>query len=243
MTGRDALEVPEIADGTCLGPGTLSLAPRRERRGYLRRRRAPALGVALLLYVLAVCGTTTYSYLTARAALIAEIDKDLLVAARAVRYILADDFHDRAQNPQAIAPAEDRRNIEALTAYARDAELAFVFSVIAVDGEAVVTTSSASPEEIAAGTEVLTFTPYPEGNERLARPLASTVPIAETYNDRLGELPGPVGRGTQPRGSALRGGGGDRRPHLSRSPVPDSHPIHPDRSAAPASLDPCLSAD
>lgn len=40
--------------------------------------------------MLAVCGTTAYSYLSARAALIAEIDKDLLMAARAVRYILPD---------------------------------------------------------------------------------------------------------------------------------------------------------
>ena len=90
MTRRDALEVPEIPEGTRSERATFPLSPRRERLGYLRWQRAPALGAALLLYVLAVCGTTAYSYLTARAALIAEIDKDLLMAARAVRYILPD---------------------------------------------------------------------------------------------------------------------------------------------------------
>jgi diguanylate cyclase (GGDEF)-like protein len=184
----DPIGASEIAEARPLAPPDRIQSASAGRGRDLRWARTPALGAALLLYALAVCGTTAYSYLTARAGLIAEIDKDLLVAAHAVRYILPDDFHDRALNLQAVTPAEDRQNIEALTAYARDAELAFVFSVIAVDGEAVVTASSASPGEIAAGTEVLAFTPYAEANERLARALASPVPIAETYSDRWGSF-------------------------------------------------------
>ena len=148
--------------------------------------RAPALAIAVMLYVIAVGGTTVYSYMQTQSALLAQTDRELLLAADSVRFILADDFHDRATAPDAISADEDKRNISALSAFARRGGITFLCSAIDQDGEVRLTARGASVTAEAGAAAVPYATPYGEGRALITRALRSKGPITETYTDRWG---------------------------------------------------------
>lgn len=146
-----------------------------------------AAGIATLIYLLALFGTTAWSYHSARARLHASLDRELTLAAQAIPFILADDFHDRASGPASITPAEDRHNIAALTDYACQGGFAYLYTMVEVAGVPRLTASSASADELASGTEVRYFTSFEEGRPLIAALRArDDGRLATTYEDRWG---------------------------------------------------------
>ncbi|MBK1699801.1 sensor histidine kinase [Thiococcus pfennigii] len=144
------------------------------------------LAAGLLIYLAAVIGALSFRYYDTRGQQLASLDRELLAGASAVRYVLADDFHDRAVTADAIARDEDWRNIRALSRFAERAGFAFVYSAIERDGQILLTSSSATQEELAAGTEVHYFDPFDEVHANVVAVLAQGEPLFETYTDRWG---------------------------------------------------------
>jgi len=141
---------------------------------------------ALLIYLASVVGAGAFRYYDTRGLLLASFDGELLAGASAVRYVLADDFHDRAVTADGIAPDEDWRNIRALSRLAERAGFAFLDSAIDRDGQILLTSSSATEEELAEGVEVHYFDPYDEAHADVAAVLAQDEPLFTTYTDHWG---------------------------------------------------------
>lgn len=152
----------------------------------LRLGRVPALGAAILLYVIALGVATAYSYMQTRDSLLEQIDRELLLAANSVPLMLEGNFHDRALGPDAISQDEDLRNIRELSEFARRTKIACLFTAIEQAGETRLTARSASPTELASGVEVHYFAPYTEGRRQILDVLISDSPVTETYTDRWG---------------------------------------------------------
>lgn len=138
--------------------------------------------VAFLIYAAAVALGAMILHYKDRSMIMETIDQELMVGAASVRYILADDFHDRALDADSISLEEDWRNIDALTRFVQRVRFAFLYTMIESDGEIYVTSSSASEDELRAGSQVHYFAPYSE-----ARPYFKEDEVLfTTYTDRWG---------------------------------------------------------
>ena len=62
--------------------------------------------------------------------LIADIDRQLLLAARGLKYMLSPDFHDRATSADAIALDEILHNQQIISSYAQDSGFTYLYTVI-----------------------------------------------------------------------------------------------------------------
>ena len=156
--------------------------------GDCRRRvpyaTSPLLG--LVFFALVALGYGIWLYHNAGREALADLDRRLLMAAKTIPHVLEADFFDRAISPSGISPAEDRRNIQRLTRMANDLGVTYLYTLLFRDGDVYITSSSASPEEIAEGTEVRYYTEYPETLEAVERVVASDGPVFTTYEDRWG---------------------------------------------------------
>jgi PAS domain S-box-containing protein len=117
---------------------------------------------------------------------IAEQDRDLLRAARTIPILLEPGFVERAIRPGSISHEEDQNNIERLSRMADALDLAYLYTLIDLDGTIYITSSSASEEERQSATEVRAFTLYSEMEEEVRATLASGTPHFRTYTDRWG---------------------------------------------------------
>lgn len=139
---------------------------------------------AFLFYLLVVAAGAVISFHKDKGVLMEAVDRELMIGASSVGYILPDDFHDRALGPDSISADEDERNIGALSRFIEGARFAFVYTMIESGGGIYVTSSSASKDELESGTEVRYFAPYEE-----ARPyFKDSEPLFTTYTDRWGHF-------------------------------------------------------
>ena len=151
---------------------------------------------AFLFYALVVALGAAILYHNDKLTLMEVIDQELMIGASSVRYILPDDFHDRALAADSIASEEDWRNIDALTRYVRRLGFAFVYTMIESEGEIYITSSSASEEELNNGVQVHYFSAYSE-----ARPYFRDGEILfTTYTDRWGTFRAALIPETSPGG-------------------------------------------
>ncbi len=152
--------------------------------------RYAALLISALFYILVVIGTSAWIYHQAAHAVIEAIDQHLRTGTAAIPYMLARTFHDRATTPKAISAKEDDRNIHRLSDVAVQGNYAFLFTVIYRDGKVFITASSATAEELAAGSEVRYFDTYEESKVNVEQALASPAGITVNYSDRWGHFRG-----------------------------------------------------
>lgn len=149
--------------------------------------------------LLALALFCVWSYYQEKQRLIVQIDKQLYAAAAAIPYVLKDDFHNRATDPDSIDPEEDRNNIQSLSALNNKLQMKFIYTVIRDrNGGYHLSSSSATNEELKAGGEVRYFTAYPEVSEllkqgfandkaRFSAPTETYYPVyAPVYSDRWG---------------------------------------------------------
>ncbi len=167
-----------------------------------RTGSAIPMAAALALYVAVVAAHAVWSYRSTQQTLLTEIDRKLFIGASAAKYILADDFHDRARGVGAVSEGEDLKNIAALSAFANRAGFAFVYTVVRVDGRIHITASNATAEELARGVEVRYFDPYDEASEALRSAFDAPGPVYTTYTDRWGTFRAAILPERAPGGAA-----------------------------------------
>lgn len=156
------------------------------------------LGFALCLAIIFLVNSVVY--IRNRVSTFRDVDSHLATASASVVFVLDDDFHDRALNKDSIAPEEDLQNIQRLTSLCRDAKLAYLYTAILTEDGVMITSSSASEEELAEGSEVRYFTPYEEA-EYLKNPkLQDQGLVFTTYTDRWGEFRSAVRHQLSPGG-------------------------------------------
>jgi signal transduction histidine kinase/ActR/RegA family two-component response regulator len=142
--------------------------------------------LAVAFYVLVVALITATGYYRDRQIIYQQLDQQLGASAASIKYVLDDNFHDRAIAQDSILPEEDQRNIRLLTDLTRQSGLTYLYTVISQNGQVIVTSSSASEKEIATGTEVRYFAPYDEAVDLMAKEIQKEVPIFVTHTDRWG---------------------------------------------------------
>jgi len=97
-------------------------------------------------YLVIMAGAVMWVYVQERQRILDQIDERLWNAAMAIPHILPADFHDLAVGPDSITPEEDKKNIQALTEYAKQIDI-FAMATFIDGNDFLYFTSSTSPPE------------------------------------------------------------------------------------------------
>jgi signal transduction histidine kinase/ActR/RegA family two-component response regulator len=129
-----------------------------------------------------------YLYIQAKSVIDENINNKLYFGALATASMLDEHYHDSLTGKESKSEQEDWRSIERLTRYNNSVGLTFIYTVVMHDGQAVLVSSSASDEELAAGDYVRFFDPYPDASQALLDSFGKQEPTWVDYADRWGEF-------------------------------------------------------
>jgi sigma-B regulation protein RsbU (phosphoserine phosphatase) len=163
----------------------MNVAERRRRRFGLRPQ------LLLLLFTLNLISAVAYSYMLYtidRREIIAGIDDRLNTAAHAVRAIIPSGFHRRIHGPNDITPEEFDRLQQRLSRFADQADLVYVYSYMRFGTRIHTVATSATPREMAEGTQVRFFTRYDTAPEKLYRSFDDKQVRFDEYEDSFGRF-------------------------------------------------------
>ena len=142
--------------------------------------------IAIVFYILGVFVYTMWNYFSLKEDIMKNIDKRLYIGANAIKYILPEDFHDRAKNKQSITEEQDWKNITLLSDYANRSGFKYLYTVIKQNGHIYITSSSATDEELKKNEEVRYFSIYDDCSDELKETFNKKEPVYVTYTDRWG---------------------------------------------------------
>ena len=137
--------------------------------------------IGVVVFVIAV------SYID-RNKILQNIDETLLHSARSVRYILPEDFHDRAVAKGAISDSENIGNIRMLSDFARVEELSYLYTAVIREGVVYFTSSSATEEDVKKNDLPYYWQEYPEATPEFKATIQADSPTYESTKDRWGSF-------------------------------------------------------
>ena len=143
------------------------------------------LSGSVLFYVLAVVFYSIWAYREHKAKMMAEIDADLLQAARSLKYMLAYDFHDRAVDTNSIAMDEELRNRKLVTDFGVESGFKWVYTLAEKDNKFYFSAPSVSEEE-AKELASWYFYPYDDIPPEFIQALRENKTVYVDYTDQWG---------------------------------------------------------
>ena len=140
--------------------------------------------VFLVSYLVVVVGYGVLSYMSSRKSELEKIDESLRLVASQIKFILPQDFHDRAVGEDSISKKEDASNVAKLSKYVSNTTASYgvthVYTLIIVDGTLRMTASSRSAKERAEAQETPYFIPLGPPNSTVLKALRSNQPVVTT---------------------------------------------------------------
>ncbi len=144
--------------------------------------------LAAIVYLVLSAGYVYYLFGKTQDLLDQDINTQLLHAAHATAAILGEHYHDHLADKKSKTEAEDLEAIRKLSAYNNAVGLTFIYTVIKRNHDVVLVSSSASEEELRAGTFVRYFDPYPDASDALRGSFEQDQPVWTDYSDRWGDF-------------------------------------------------------
>ncbi len=103
--------------------------------------------VCLGFYLVGVSGFIFWENCQEEKELISTIDKDLVLATSALKYLLPPDFHDRAVDAESISFEEEMRNREAVSGFASESDIKWIYTLAEKQGKFYFSAPTVSEEE------------------------------------------------------------------------------------------------
>lgn len=165
---------------------------RKFKKGYLLKHFL----VPIVIYLVGVLVYIAWNSYSDHKRITQEVDNRLLQAAGYVKYILPEDFHDRAVTKTAISDSENVKNILNLSEYARAVGLTYLYTTVMEDNKVYFTSSSATEKEIKGKDLPEYWLDYPEATDAFKSTFAEKTITFETSEDRWGEFRSAIIRET-----------------------------------------------
>jgi len=140
---------------------------------------------AILFYAVFVIVFMIWSNSRAEKMIYEDVDARLLIAAKSLKYMLAPDFHDRAISKDSIAFPEVEKNRVALSGFAEDAGLKYVYTLVEKEGDFFFSAPTVTEEEYREHKNWY-FHPYPDVPEEFVQSLRQHEPVFVNYSDQWG---------------------------------------------------------
>lgn len=150
-----------------------------------RRRWNIQLFWSSTILVLVVVGVLATTAALVRRTLLASLDERLSSAASSLKYLLAEDFHDRALDPSSIPLDEELRNRARFNDYCASTGFAWVYTLVEYGGKLYFTAPTVTDAE-AEERPSWYFYPYDDAPEAFFDAIATGKPAFFEYHDQWG---------------------------------------------------------
>ncbi len=126
------------------------------------------LAIVFVLLVLISSFTISYiNYQSNKNILYHDIDQKLKTVALSTKFILGDDFFDKAIESDSISEEEDKQNILKLSKFINNLDVEYVYTMIKKDDKIYFTSSSAKDDELKTDNMTKYFDKYDEATKLL----------------------------------------------------------------------------
>ena len=159
--------------------------PYKKKKKKEKIRPVYYLVLCVAVYIAAVGGYALWSYDTTEHLILDDVDADLLMTAKSLKYILAPDFHDRAVDAQSIEPAEVDRNRIAVSDFAAESKVAYAYTLVEKQSRFYFTAPTVTEAELSSRRNWY-FHPYDDAPNAFAKALGGGKPVFATYSDQWG---------------------------------------------------------
>ena len=140
----------------------------------------------IIIYLIGVIVFSILNYQNEKKKMIAEIDHQLLQAAKTLKFILPRNFHDRALSKNSISPIEFLKNSEVISKLTKEYEVSNIYSFVKRGNKIFFTSSNTKETQVGSETASSYWMEYTEATELLHRTFDSDRPSFETASDRWG---------------------------------------------------------
>lgn len=162
--------------------------------------------IPLVIYSVGVALFTILLALITRERIMGEIDAKLVNAAKSIRFVLPEHFHDLAVSPDAVNDSVNRDNIRLMTDYATNLGLTYVYTAVLYEGKIFFTASSADEEELNINKLPPYWQDYPEATPEFLDACNREDPVLESSEDRWGNFRSAIVCMTSPGGKKYMAG-------------------------------------
>ncbi|WP_462165836.1 EAL domain-containing protein [Pseudoalteromonas sp. GB43] len=138
------------------------------------------------VFFISLFGYIYYTYETTRSEIMANIDSKLLNAAVSVKHILGDDYHNTVNAGLPISSSTYKEKSLALSEYAKQMQLAYVYAMVLRDDKVYFSASSYTQKDQNTGRVTQFLDAYPEATELNKEAFYSTEPVFEISQDQWG---------------------------------------------------------
>ncbi len=144
---------------------------------------------AVAFYLIALVSFISYQYTTHRSELIAQIDQQLIECASVTDQFLPPSLHTPVMNEDSISSEEDLHNRLALSRFAENMGVKYVYSFILQGEKVYFTSSSATAQELKSGEEIsYYFDEYTETTPMLFKAFKTTQMQFDESTDQWGHF-------------------------------------------------------
>ena len=155
------------------------------RHKKFRTPQVAALIGCLLFYIVGIVTYAIYNAENSQKNLLDSIDKQLLLAATSLKYMLAEDFHDRAVAPDSIPMPEIDRNRRVISRFAEETEFVYVYTVVKYKDKYYFAAPTVTDEELKQKKNWY-FHPYKDIPPEFVQALKADKPAFLNYHDQWG---------------------------------------------------------
>ena len=103
--------------------------------------------LALAIYLTGAGVYGFYANQRSRAGMLEALDQRLLLAAKSLKFMLAEDFHDRAVDEGSISRQEELVNRDRISKFAKETEFVYVYTLAMHDGRFYFSAPTVTEEE------------------------------------------------------------------------------------------------
>ena len=140
---------------------------------------------SILIYILCVLSYAVWDDIQTKKTVLQNIDERLTLAAGALKYMLAPDFHDRAVDNDSISFEEELKNREAFSTYSFQNGFAWIYTLAEQNGKFFFSAPSVSEEE-AKERKSWYWLPYEDIPDDFVRAFNENETVFSTYTDQWG---------------------------------------------------------
>jgi class 3 adenylate cyclase len=140
----------------------------------------------IVTYIIGISGYGYYSYLSAKDDIVVGVDKELKASAFAIRFILGDEYLNKATSKDAITQEYYFNNARRLTSYAKLADIEYLYSFVKVGDKIYFTSSSFTQADLRDNKMTKYFDLYDEASDILKTSFEQKEIMFEESTDKWG---------------------------------------------------------
>ncbi|MFM2478601.1 ATP-binding protein [Celerinatantimonas sp. MCCC 1A17872] len=144
--------------------------------------------VFAVVYIGSCSSFITYMYYQAKETIDQQVNTKLYDGALMVVAALGDQYNESIKDQHSITPEQDWQTIQKLTYLSNQLGLSYIYTVIKKDGQAILTSSSASADELKNNSYVRFYTPYPDVSSALMQSFKTHKVTWSDYTDHWGRF-------------------------------------------------------